>query len=257
MRQSKELKVAIEAVKAAGRVIMSHFKHVHYVRLKSPAQGIVTEADLQAQKKIKKVILKSFPKAKFFAEEDKVHRVRDDAWLIDPIDGTTNFYRGLPLFAVSVALVKNRKPVLGVIYNPVTKELFVAEKGKGAFLGGERLHVSKIGDPRQAMFDIPISARYGLRQKHFGMFKKLIPKIGNVRILGAATLRFTEIASGHMDAYIEFGIHAWDWAAGAVIVQEAGGKVTNFGGKTFDIFNDREIFASNGKLHRQVIEAIK
>ncbi len=257
MRQSKELKVAIKAAKAAGRIIMNHYGNLHYVRLKSPTLGIVTEADIQSQKKIKKVILKSFPKAKFFAEEDKVHRARDKAWLVDPIDGTHNFYRGFPLFAVSIALVKQRKPVLGVIYMPITKELFYAEKGKGAFLDGKRIHVSKIREPQEAMFDMAISNRHGLRKKHSHDFKRLLSIMGYIRVSGSAATRLAFIAAGRVDAYIEFGMWPWDWAAGAVLVQEAGGKVTNFEGKTFQIYRDREIVASNCKLHRQIVEVLK
>jgi len=239
MSQSKELKVAIKAAKAAGKIILSHYGKLHYVRLKSPALGIVTEADLQAQKKIKKIILKDFPKAKFFAEEDKVHKARDKAWLVDPLDGTANFHRGLPLFAVSIGLVRDRNPVLGVIYVPITKELFYAEKGKGAFLNGKRIHDRK-----------------GLRKKHSIYFKRLLKIMGTIRITGSAAIRLAYIAAGRMDAYIEFGMHPWDWAAGAIILQEAGGKITDFKGKTFHIYRDREIVATNGKLHSQSIKEL-
>ncbi len=256
MSQSKELKVAIKAAKAAGKIILSHYGKLHYVRLKSPALGIVTEADLQAQKKIKKIILKDFPKAKFFAEEDKVHKARDKAWLVDPLDGTANFHRGLPLFAVSIGLVRDRNPVLGVIYVPITKELFYAEKGKGAFLNGKRIHVSKIKNFKDTIFDVPISNRKGLRKKHSIYFKRLLKIMGTIRITGSAAIRLAYIAAGRMDAYIEFGMHPWDWAAGAIILQEAGGKITDFKGKTFHIYRDREIVATNGKLHSQIIKEL-
>jgi myo-inositol-1(or 4)-monophosphatase len=257
MRQSKELKVAIAAAKAAGKVVMKYYENVHYVRLKSPALGIVTEADLQSQKKIKKVILKAFPKAEFYAEEDKVHRARDEAWLVDPIDGTQNFYRGFPLFAVSIGLVRKRKPVLGVIYLPITKELFYAEKGKGAFLNGKRIHVSKISKLQEAMFDLAVSNRASLRKKHHRDFERILSIMGETRVSGSAAIRLAYIAAGRIDAYVEFGMWPWDWAAGAILVLEAGGKVTNFQGKTFQIYKDREIVASNGKFHKKIIEVLK
>jgi myo-inositol-1(or 4)-monophosphatase len=258
MRQSKELTVAIKAAKAAGKVIMSHYGNLHYVRLKSRAEGIVTEADIQAQAKIKKIILGEFPNACFLAEEDRHHeRPSKLMWLVDPLDGTENFYRGLRLFSVSISLVRNGLPALGVIFEPSSKELFYAEKGKGAFLNGKRIRVSGVKKGGEAMLDVPVSNRLGLRKKQFRRLGKLLKLGSYMRITGSAAVRLAYIAAGRMDGYVEAGMHPWDWAAGALIVQEAGGKVTNLEGKAFRIFKDRDIIASNGKLHKKIMGALR
>lgn len=260
MKQSRELRAAISAARAAGKVIMRHYGHLHHIRVKSARLGIVTEADFAAQRKIKAVIKNAFPKAEFLAEEDKKHPKvsNSELWVVDPLDGTKNFSRGLKLFAVSIALVKNKEPVLGVIFDPCTNDLFCAEKGKGAFLNGKRINVSKVGDMREAFFDIPLSIREGMRAKGLLVLKKLIGKLGPLRILGAAAPRLAFIASGRLDAYIEHGAYPWDIIAGVLILQEAGGMVTDEKGAPFPLFSsDRQtIVASNGKIHAQIIREL-
>jgi len=260
MKQSKELRVAIVSAKAAGKIIMRHYGHLHHIKVKSARLGIVTEADFEAQKKIKAVIRKSFPDAVFLAEEDKKHQKVSNAkiWVVDPLDGTNNFSRGLKLFAVSIALVKNKKPVLGVVFDPATGDLFFAEKGKGAFLNGKRIRVSGVARTRNAVFDIPLSIREGMRANGMLVLKKLMKQLGTIRILGAAALRLSFIASGRLDAYIEQGTYAWDVAAGILILEEAGGKVSDEKGKQFGLFsaNRQTIVASNGKIHAQIIREL-
>ena len=133
MKKSKELLVAIDAAKAGGKVAMKYYGKLKHVKNKGKNHGIVTEADFASQKKIKAVISKAFADAEFLAEEDSKHLLSETMWVVDPIDGTRNFAKGIPFFAISIALSKKGKTVLGVVFNPATGDLFCGEKGKGAF----------------------------------------------------------------------------------------------------------------------------
>ena len=178
--------------------------------------------------------------------------------MVDPLDGTKNFTRGIKSFGVSIGLVKSKKPVLGVIFDPNTNDIFYAEKGKGAFLNGKRIHVSTVGKMEQGVFDVPVSIREGMRKRHFAVLKKLVAgKLGILRIIGAASLRLAFISAGRFDAWIEYGPFPWDFAAGSVILKEAGGKITNDKGKPLDMFSHRQtIVASNGRLHNQILKEL-
>jgi len=258
--KSKELRVAISASKAAGKIIMKHYGNICCIKTKSARLGVVTEADIKAQKKIKAVIRKSFPKAEFLAEEDKNHPKvsNNDIWVVDPLDGTTNFTRGIKSFAVSIGLVKNKKPVVGAIFDPSTNDLFYAEKGKGAFLNGKRIKASNIKQMEDAVFDAPVSVRQGMRKRHFAVLKKLVKgRLGLLRILGSAALRLAFISAGRFDAWIEYGPYPWDFAAGSVILKEAGGKITNDKGQPLDLFSHTQtIVATNGKIHSQLLKEL-
>jgi myo-inositol-1(or 4)-monophosphatase len=256
MKKSPELKVAIRAAKEAGKAIMKQLGKVDYVRTKSARLGIVTEADFAAQRKIKQVISKAFPKARFYAEEDKQHFRAENLWIIDPLDGTHNFRRGIRMFSVSIALLKGNELVLGVVFEPNVNELFYAEKGKGAYLNGKRIKVSKNAKASEVVFNVGLPWRAGTRQKNLPMFKKLIGH-GSARNLGSAALELAYIASGRMEAMLEYGLFAWDSAAGILLVEEAGGTVSNAKGKPFDIFNQDSLVAANAKIHKKILRLLK
>jgi len=256
MRKGREAEVAIRAAKAAGKLIMSHYGKLHRIKFKGARLGIVTEADVAAQKKIKAVIRKAYPNAGFLAEEDKKHPEISDkpVWVVDPLDGTSNYSRGIKSFAVSIALVKNRVPFVGVVLDPSTGDIFYAQRGKGAYLNDCKIKVSNEKDTTKAFYDIPLSNRRGMRKRHLKTLKKLLPIMGNLRIIGSAALRLSFLAAGRLDAYIEYGVFAWDVAAGILILEEAGGKITNFKGKKFMIFSPNDtIVATNGKIHQKII----
>jgi len=257
LKKSKELIVAIAAAKAAGKVIMKHYGKLHQIRVKSARLGIVTETDLLAQKKIKAVIRKSFPKAEFFAEEDKNHpKISHLTWVVDPLDGTTNFSRSIRTFTVSIALLRNHRPVIGVVFDPNSGELFYAEKGCGAFANGKRISVSNISKPEQGLFNIGIPRRAKTRKKNYAMLKKLFETMGGLRNFGTAALQLSLIAAGRVDAYLEYGLYAWDCAAGIVLIQEAGGRITDSKGGKYNMFAGEALVATNGKIHRQVIREL-
>ncbi len=256
MSKSKELKVATKAAKEAGKAIMKELGKVDYVRTKSLRLGIVTEADFAAQRKIKQVISKAFPKAKFFAEEDKVHKKAENVWIIDPLDGTHNFRRGIRMFSVSIALMKNNELVLGVVFEPNVNELFYAEKGKGAFLDGKSLKVSSRTKDNEIIFNVGLPMRSGTRKKNLEMFTRLVEH-GSTRNLGSAALELSYVAAGRMDAVLEYGLYAWDSAAGILLVKEAGGRVSNAEGSHFDIFSQDKLVASNAKVHKKIMGLLK
>ena len=258
MSKGKELRVAILAAKAAGKIIMSYYGKNFSISKKSARLGLVTEADVKAQKKIKQVITKAFPKAEFLAEEDKNHaKVSDKAvWIVDPIDGTKNFSRGLNSFAVSIALVKNRKTVVGVVFDPNTNDLFYAEKGKGAFLNGKKIKVSSVSKPEDGIFNIALPRRDGTRKQNYNLFRKMFERMGSLRNFGTAALQMSFIAAGRMDAYLEYGLYPWDVAAALLIVREAGGKATDEKGNQFDMFAGTSIVVSNGKMHNIILKEL-
>jgi len=257
MNKSKELKTAIAASKAAGKIILAHYGKVGIVRTKSARLGVVTKTDVSAQKKIKKVIRKVFPKAEFLAEEDKEHpMVSDLMWVVDPLDGTKNFTRGIKSFSVSIALIYKKKPIMGVVFDPNTGDLFYAEKGKGTFLNGKRAHVSSVSKTEDGIFNIALPRRAKTRTQNYILFKKMFETMGSLRNLGTAALQMSLIAAGRFDAYLEYGLYPWDCAAALIILTEAGGKATDTKGNPFDMFAKTALVASNGKLHKQILREL-
>lgn len=254
---SREMEIALKAAKAAGKVIMNGYGNIGFVRQKSERLGNVTDIDFKAQKAIKEVISK-FSKLPIIGEEDETHTFVDNAWIIDPIDGTNNFSRGLKIFAVSIALVKNKQPVLGVVFNPATKELFSAEKSKGAFLNNKKIFVSDISELKDCVVDVGLPTREKVREIQFGIMQKIYPKKVHYKQFGSAALQLCFIAAGWIDAFVEYGLFPWDFAAGVLIVEEAGGKITNIKGEKIDIFKKDEIlFASNGKIHSGLLGVLQ
>jgi len=257
MNKSKELRTAIAAAEAAGKIIMNHYGNVCCIREKSARLGVVTEVDLKAQKKIKSVITKAFPKAEFLAEEDKEHpKVSNLMWIVDPLDGTKNFTRGIKSFSVSIALLREKKLVLGVVLDPAANDLFYAEKGKGAFLNNKRIKVSNVSKSEAGIFSMALPRRARTRNRNYSFYKKLFKTMGSMRNLGSAALQISMVAAGRFDAYIEYGLYPWDSAGGLAILKEAGGKATDAKGKPFGIFAKTALIATNGKLHNQIIKEL-
>jgi len=257
VKKSKELSVAIKAAKAAAKVIMKYYGHVTNVRKKSDSLGIVTDADFEAQEVIKKEILSAFPKASFYAEEDESHEIDDSMWIVDPIDGTLNFSRGIKCFSVSIAFMRKNKLIVGLIFNPATDEMFYAEKGKGAFLNGKKIKVSKIKALDEMIFDIGLPKRNGVKKRNRAIFKRQFGKLGHFRHFGSAALQLVFIAAGWIDAFTETGLFAWDLAAGVLILQEAGGKVTDERGAKIDIFERGITVASNNMAHKEILRGLR
>lgn len=224
------------------------------VKLKTSTE-IVTKADLISEEIIIKAIKREFPAHQILSEESgKTKRRSDYLWVVDPLDGTTNFSIHNPLWSVSVGLAYKKEIVLGLVYAPVQDELFVAAKGGGAELNGQGIKVSKTGQTKtihafchgHRTRDIKIALKYYRRQKLGGL---------DCRQLGSAAIELCYVAAGRIESIMIPGAHAWDVAAGALMVSEAGGRVTDFQGRRWSLGSE-DIVASNGKAHRGVLAVI-
>jgi myo-inositol-1(or 4)-monophosphatase len=260
MLRSALLNVMLQAARKAARTLKRDFGEVEHlqVSLKGPA-NFVTAADRRAEQTLYEELTKARPGYGFLGEEggrregaDKTH-----TWIVDPLDGTTNFLHGVPHFAVSIALEREGTIVAGLVYNPANDELFTAERGKGAFLNDKRLRVAA----RQRLVDALLAC--GL--PHHGRgdlalfrreFAAVQDKVAGLRRFGAATLDLAWVAAGRLDAYWERNISPWDMAAGLLLVREAGGYVTDLDGSDA-MFAKGHILAGNETMHRQLLRLLK
>jgi len=256
-KNDRYLQVAIAAAKEAGRIQKVHLGDLHKVEFKGEINP-VSEVDKLCEKAINQIILDAFPDHDLLTEESAFKgKGSPFKWVIDPIDGTTNYIHGFPFFCVSIALEIEGEMKLGVIYDPLFNELFQAETGKGAFLNGNRISVSRMKDLDLSFlttgfpYDIREHADFYLR-----FFRQFMTKSIGIRRPGSAALDLCYVAVGRFDGYWELKIHSWDVAAGSLMVTEAGGKVTDFKGGTFSIY-DEEILASNGLIHQEMLEVIQ
>jgi myo-inositol-1(or 4)-monophosphatase len=219
---------------------------------------LVTQFDRRSQTLIVQSLKKKFPEFGILSEENVCHNIDSSAkWIIDPLDGTTNFAHNLPLWAISIALEVTRDIVLGVVYDPTRREVFSAIKKHGAFLNKKRIRVSKIRKLSQSL--LITGFPYDIRQSknnNLNHFNNFAVRAQAVRRLGSAALDLCYTACGRFDGYWELKLSPWDQAAGSLILQEAGGKVTDFKGKKFNIYGD-EVLGTNGLIHRQMMQVLK
>ncbi|MGD9683402.1 MAG: inositol monophosphatase family protein [Candidatus Obscuribacterales bacterium] len=252
----RERKVAFRAALEAGRIQREKLGLAHKVDYKS-AFNLVTEVDRACEELIKSILEAEFEDDAILAEESGASRVKSyRRWLIDPLDGTTNFAHSYPFFCVSIGFEMNGEVVLGVVYNPVSDELFWAERGGGAFLNDDRLQVSgtkKIGESLLST-GFPPDTRNN-HSDNMLEFKTLTGQSHGVRRDGSAALDLCFVAAGRTDGFWEAGLAPWDIAAGSLIVTEAGGKVSDLAGADLDLGRG-DIIASNGHLHNQIKTAL-
>ncbi|MBI4536941.1 MAG: inositol monophosphatase [candidate division NC10 bacterium] len=253
VRFLSETQAAIEAALAAGGLLLRRAGRPRQVRLKS-AKDPVTEVDAAAERRIQTMLRRRFPRIGFLGEEGGARNGPDGRWIVDPLDGTLAFVTGLPLYAVLIALERRGTLEAGVAYFPGLGELFVAERGRGAWLNGRRIRVSG----RRALHECVLSLWHDdtvwgnrpLRER----IAALALRVRNVRIFGAG-FALAYVAAGRLDAYWEQSAHPWDLAAGALLVREAGGRVTTGAGRPFDL-DDPTILASNGHIHGRLVAAL-
>lgn len=245
---NKELQAAISAANEAGEMLRGAFGKEQVVRYKGEVD-IVTEVDEQAERVIREILLGYFPAYGMLAEESaKVSGQEDARWIVDPLDGTTNYAHGLPIFCVSIALERAGEAVLGVVHDPMREETYVAQRGGGATLNDEPIRVSDTDEPIRALIATGFPHDRAQMSEALDLFGRFAAITRGMRRLGSTALDLCYVASGRLDGYYERGIWAWDIAAGSLILEEAGGKVTNYRGDKLDL-GDREIVASNGALH--------
>jgi myo-inositol-1(or 4)-monophosphatase len=261
MLHSALLNVMIKAARRAGRGLKRDLGEVEnlQVSLKGPA-NFVTIADKRAEEAVYSELAKARPGYGFIGEEGGMREGSDKShtWIVDPLDGTTNFLHGMPHFAVSIALKREDTIVAGVVYNPANDDLFLAEKGKGAFLNDQRLRVAgrkKLGDAVIAC-GLPHLGRGVDFETASKEMAALQPKVAGLRRFGAATLDLAWVAAGRFDGFWERNLGAWDMAAGMILVREAGGFVSDFVGGD-DILGTGNIVAGNEYIHRELVAVLK
>jgi myo-inositol-1(or 4)-monophosphatase len=254
------LDFTIQTARVAGRLLAERFGRKIEISNKSEID-LVTESDLASERLIIDRIKTHYPRHSILAEESGITEARDDdaqsdwRWIIDPLDGTTNYAHGYPCFCVSIGLAHKGKLELGVVYDPIRDEMFAAERGQGASLNGRRIRVSPTMNLSAAL--LCTGFPYDVRQRnefarHFASF---IMHAQGVRRDGAAALDLAYVAAGRFDGFWEEGLKPWDVAAGALIVAEAGGRITHYDGSAFDIYT-APILASNGLIHEQMMRVL-
>ncbi|MCT2196319.1 MULTISPECIES: inositol monophosphatase family protein [Paenibacillus] len=261
--------VAINCAAKAGEWIKSRLGDYRDLNTKQSPHDLVTDVDKGAEAMIRKLILTHFPDHEILGEEGVAPGAAASAaalkqgseseylWIVDPVDGTTNFVHGFPFFCVSIALAYKGEVIIGVIYDPIRDEMFVAEKGKGAYIHGQPSKVSAdatlsgsvvaVGFNPDRDFALPVNMR-GLNA--------LSGEVRSLRAAGSAALHLAYVAAGRLSGYYEVGLNAWDVAAGALIVKESGGIVTDTAGNPYHI-GVRHLVASNGKIHDELLSVIR
>lgn len=250
-----------QALKTAGKVLLKHFGKIGFRRKDNSPANLLTAADLESQKVILELIRKRFPDHDYIAEEKKSRRTGSEyLWIIDPLDGTTNYAHGYPAFCISIGVLKNGKPWLAGVYDPFRDECFTARAGRGARLNGKTIRVSsprKLSDSLLVTgfpYDRNLYSRF--YTEHYRVF---LTKCHDIRRSGSAALDMAWVAAGRADGFWEYKLKPWDVAAGWLLVSEAGGTVTDFSGEPWlktDLMGEQTL-ASNGRIHREMLQVIK
>jgi myo-inositol-1(or 4)-monophosphatase len=247
----------VEAVIAGAAELTRFFNNPFKVSHKEGINNLVTEADHAAEAAIFEVIQSKFPDH-YILSEEKGEIIQDSEykWIIDPIDGTVNFAHGIPLCCVSIGIEHKGEIIMGAVHNPNLKESFFAEKGKGATLNDNRIHVSEQTDLTRACLVTGFPYTYiNMPNGPLEIFERFIRKGVPVRRLGSAAIDLCWVAAGRFDGFYEHKLEAWDSAAGYLMVEEAGGKVTDFTGGPFSVYQHR-LVATNGKIHEEILRII-
>jgi len=252
--------VAIEAATTAGKFLRQNVGKIKSIERKGGEdRNLVTEIDKGSEELIIAIIHRHFPSHDILAEESGATKGRasDYRWVIDPLDGTTNFTHGFPVFCVSIGLEYKGELIAGVVYDPNFQELFTAERGAGAFLNGKKIRVSNRETLKESLlvtgFPYNIAENPNNAVEHFVNF---LMNAQAVRRMGSAAIDLAYVAAGRFDGFWEVALHPWDMAAGALLVKEAGGMLSDFGGTEFSIYNP-EMLSSNGRVHKEMVEILQ
>ena len=255
------LNIAIKAARAAGALINRASLDIEKLQVQTKSTNdFVTEVDQAAERVIIETILQAYPGHGILAEESGRTKGAKDSefvWIIDPLDGTTNFIHGFPVYSVSIALAHRGVVQQAVVYDPARNDLFVASRGRGAYLNERRLRVSK----RTRLAECLIGTGFPFRQgdnfkRYMRMFEELMPLCAGLRRPGSAALDLCYVAAGWYDGFFETGLNPWDIAAGSLMITEAGGLVGNFTGEA-DFLHQREIVAGNPKIYAQLVQLLE
>ncbi len=257
-KDSKHMKVMKKAARKACSILMANYRKIKARDICSKSvNDFVTFVDKKSQRAVLNVLTKAFPDYGYLAEEDGASKIRDRIWIIDPLDGTSNYIHEYPMFCVSIALVEKGKSIAGLVVDPLHKESFAAEAGKGATLNGRRIHVSRvkrIGDAFLATgFPFRVRKNFVAYQKSF---EKVFYRSSGIRRGGSAALDLCYTASGRLDGFWEYGLSPWDVAAGSLIVEEAGGFVSDFKGGGSKVYS-KSFAAGNKVVHSSLVKILK
>ncbi len=253
------LEVAVEAAREAGEILVAEHSRPQTISYKGDVD-IVTETDKKSEAAIVSRLRTHFPKHAIVAEEGGGGTADQNAakssrycWYVDPLDGTTNFAHGYPCFAVSIGLAEEGRPVAGVVFNPVSDEMFTAARGEGAYLNGKRIHVSPIEKLAYSLVATGFPTHQRKRSANINYYWEFTLRSHGVRRDGSAALDLCSVACGRFEAFWEFNLHSWDTAAGVLLVEEAGGRVTDMSGAPYEL-GGPQMLATNRRIHAEMQE---
>lgn len=258
MELTKEKEIATQIIRQAGEIAKTRFADLSSLEIAEKSKHeIITSVDEELEEIIINKFQFEFPEYSILSEEEgEIEGDSDYLWVVDPLDGTTNFSLKNPFFSISIGLFYKKEPMLGFVYAPVTEELYSAQKEKGATLEGEQMSVSKV----DAVEDATLAFCHGYSQEAVTKMAQLFPKLKTdsrtLRQFGAASLETAMTASGRLDGFMIPGVNAWDVAAGALMVREAGGEVTDFEGNEWNL-DSKDFLATNGELHQQLLKHLE
>ncbi|MBD3379314.1 MAG: inositol monophosphatase [Candidatus Omnitrophica bacterium] len=257
MEDLKKIKeVAEAAAREAGRYALSRMRGDKQISHKSGFNDLVTDVDRKCEKIVLDNIKEFFPGHSILAEESgREDRTENYTWIVDPIDGTTNFAHGFPVYCTSVGVYAGGKPAVAAVYDPNRDELFSAAGGEGAFLNGERMSVSRAKELKSSLFATGFAYNIDRKIKNLEYFKVMLAETQAVRRPGAAALDLCYVACGRLDGFWEMDLHPWDTAAGFLLVMEAGGRVTSITGEGYDI-RSGSVLATNGLIHDEAVRIL-
>ncbi len=251
------LNIAIRAARSAGNLIVRSLQHVDHLEITTKGlNDFVTDVDRLAEQEIINTIHKAYPEHAILAEESGVQGDNDTIWVIDPLDGTKNFLHGFPHYCVSIAILVRGKIEHGVIYDPLRDELFSASRGDGVKLNDRRLRVTKRKDLAGALIATGFPFKYPQHlPAYLACFNAVFPQVADIRRTGSAALDLAYVAAGRLDGYWEIGLEKWDLAAGVLMVEEAGGVVSDFTGND-NYYESGNVVVGNLRLHKQILDSI-
>ncbi|MGA1931947.1 inositol monophosphatase family protein [Arcobacter sp. YIC-464] len=248
----------VEIIKDASVILKEGYYKNKDVNFKGK-KDLVTKYDVAVENFLKEKFSLEFKDFNIIAEESDNNNIEfNNSIIIDPIDGTTNFVNQVPHTCISVGVYKNKKPYIGVVYNPILDELYTAEVSKGAFLNGQKIEVSNESSFQKALLSTGFPYTSGTCENDLNdvikKIKDILPKCQDIRRLGSAAIDLCYVARGTYEGYYEMNLKAWDVSAGLIILQEAGGKVSNINGNEYTLFEDKYIVASNSHIHEELIK---
>jgi len=250
--------IAVRAAREAGRVLTRSFNRLDTVKVTEKGKNeYVSEVDRNAEQAIIEVLRGKFPHHAILAEESGSHGGNEYLWIVDPLDGTTNYLHGFPQFSISIALKVKGRLEVGVVYDPIKEDMFTASRGEGALLNDRKLRVTQRKGLHGALLGTGIPFRdFRFTENYMGMLKDLIKDTAGIRRPGSAALDFAYVAAGRLDGFWELGLAPWDFAAGALLVREAGGMVTDIaGGERF--LETGNVIAGGLKVHNAMLRCIR